>query len=178
MQTTYQMFIETTVPSDELIVSRTDLHGKITYANEVFAEISGYTLDELVGQHHNIVRHPDMPRSIFRSLWETLHKGEMWRGYIKNLRKDGGYYWVYAEVSGVYKDGVLVEYKSLRAPVEESKKHEMQRQYDELKRQEDKCCRAVIYLNSELVTKIEKLAAEQKRSSDELINEILSDTLF
>ena len=114
MQTTYQMFTETIVPNDELIVSRTDLNGKITYANETFAQISGYEIDELIGKPHNIVRHPDMPHSVFKTLWETIKRGEMWKGYVKNLRKDGGYYWVYAEVSRVFKNGVLVEYKSIR----------------------------------------------------------------
>ncbi|AOO64737.1 PAS domain-containing protein [Sulfurospirillum halorespirans] len=178
MQTTYQMFIETLVPSDELIVSRTDLQGNITYANETFAQISGYEVDELIGKPHNIVRHPDMPRSIFQTLWQSLAYGQMWRGYVKNLRKDGGYYWVYAEVSGVYKEGVLVEYKSLRAPIDEATKVIMQKAYDERKTQEEKISRAVIYLQSDLVEKLEKLAHEQKRSADEIMNEIVSDTLF
>ncbi|WP_318526680.1 PAS domain-containing protein [Sulfurospirillum oryzae] len=178
MQTTYQMFVETSVPSDELIISRTDLSGKITYANETFARISGYAIDELIGKPHNIVRHPDMPHSVFKTLWETLGRGEMWKGYVKNLRKDGGYYWVYAEVSGVYKDGVLVEYKSLRAPMDEETKIKMQREYDECKKDEENTSRAVIYLQSSLVEKIEKLAREKNRPADEIINEILSDTLF
>jgi len=178
MQTTYQMFIETIVPSDELIVSRTDLNGTITYANETFAQISGYEIDELIGKPHNIVRHPDMPYSVFKTLWETLRRGDMWKGYVKNLRKDGGFYWVYAEVSGVYKEGVLVEYKSLRVPMDEETKIKMQRIYDELKMKEENIARTVIYLQSDLVEKIEKLAQEKKRSSDDIVNEILNDTLF
>lgn len=178
MQTTYQMFTETIVPSDELIVSRTDLNGKITYANETFAQISGYEIDELIGKPHNIVRHPDMPHSVFKTLWETLERGEMWKGYVKNLRKDDGYYWVYAEVSGVYKEGVLVEYKSLRAPMDDEMKAKMQRIYDELKNKEENISRAVIYMQSDVVEKIEKLAHEKKRSPDDIINDILNDTLF
>lgn len=178
MQTTYQMFVETTVPSDELIVSRTDLSGKITYANETFAQISGYEVDELIGKPHNIVRHPDMPHSVFKTLWETLQRGEMWKGYVKNLRKDGGYYWVYAEVSGVYKDGVLIEYKSLRVPMDEETKVNMQRTYDEKCEQEEHKSRVVVYLQSDLVHKVETLAREKACSSDKIINDILGDTLF
>lgn len=178
MQTTYQMFIETIVPSDELIVSRTDLNGKITYANETFADISGYEIDELIGKPHNIVRHPDMPHSIFKTLWETLQRGEMWKGYVKNRRKDGGYYWVYAEVSGVYKDGVLVEYKSLRAPMDDEMKVKMQREYDEKREREEHNSRVVVYLQSELVQKVEILAREKGCSGDKVINDILGDTLF
>ncbi len=63
-----------------------------------------------------------MPRSVFKQMWNTIKSGSMWKGYVKNLRKDGGYYWVYAEVSGVFKDNELVEFKSLRVPVDESKK--------------------------------------------------------
>ena len=91
MKTTYQMFVETAVPHNQLIISRTNLQGIITYANETFADISGYSVEELVGQPHNIVRHPDMPKSIFGEVWKTLHNEEIWRGYVKNLRKDGGY---------------------------------------------------------------------------------------
>ncbi len=178
MQTTYQMFMETVVPSDELIVSRTDLSGKITYANETFSKISGYEMDELVGKSHSIVRHPDMPRSVFKELWETLHKGAMWKGYVKNMRKDGGYYWVYAEVSGVYKKGELVEYKSLRTPIDQETKAMMQALYDERKKAEEKCVRVVTYLQSHLVEKIEKLALEEKRMGDDIINALLNDALL
>ncbi|ATB68994.1 PAS domain-containing protein [Sulfurospirillum diekertiae] len=178
MQTTYQMFIETIVPSDELIVSRTDLHGNITYANETFAHISGYEIDELIGKPHNIVRHPDMPHSVFRTLWQTLKQEQMWKGYVKNLRKDGGYYWVYAEISGVYKDGVLVEYKSLRAPIEEETKIKMQREYDEKCEKEEGKSRVVVYLKSDIVHKVETLAREKACLGDTIMNDILSDSLF
>jgi len=178
MQTTYQMFMETVVPEGELIVSRTDLKGIITYANETFSKISGYEMGELVGKSHSIVRHPDMPRSLFKELWETLHKGAMWKGYVKNMRKDGGYYWVYAEVSGVYKDGVLIEYKSLRTPIDSEMKAKMQALYDARKRVEEKCVRVVTYMQSHLVEKIEKLASDEKCMGDTIINSLLNDALF
>ena len=178
MQTTYRMFIETEVPENELIVSRTDLKGNITYANETFARISGYEIAELIGKPHNIVRHPDMPSSVFKELWQTLKKGEIWRGYVKNLRKDGGYYWVYAAVSGVYKDGKLVEYKSMRSPMDKSRKEMMQQAYDTLKSKEEGVARAVIYLSSTNIEKLKKLAKDEAVLEDTIVDRILSDSLF
>jgi len=93
-----EFLYETEVPEEQLIVSRTDLEGKITYANDTFLRISGYTNDELIGQKHSIVKHPDMPDSIFKDLWKTIRDEEQWTGKIKNLRKDGGFYWVHANI--------------------------------------------------------------------------------
>jgi len=140
-----EYLFETEVPYDELIVSRTDLNGMITYANDTFVEISGYTKEELIGQHHNLVRHPDMPKAAFNELWDTIKKEQKWVGNVKNLRKDKGYYWVKATVSGVYKDGVLVEYKSVRVPISESEKLETLKKYDEIKHQTNDKKRYIIY---------------------------------
>ncbi|MGB3960699.1 MAG: PAS domain-containing protein, partial [Sulfurimonas sp.] len=101
-----EFLIETVVPEDELIISRTNLEGIITYANETFCTISGYREEELLGRSHNLVRHPDMPSSVFTELWHTLKEKKQWSGIVKNLRKDKGFYWVHALISGVYKDGV------------------------------------------------------------------------
>ena len=136
---------ETIVPSGELIVSRTDLKGNITYANETFALISGYTKDELIGKPHNIVRHPDMPKSIFKELWKDLETKGSWNGFVKNKRKDEGFYWVYAEVSRVFKDGILVEYKSIRTPISFEDKVKYQLLYDEIKKENNETTRRVIY---------------------------------
>ena len=136
---------ETIVPKEELIVSRTDLKGNITYVNETFAFISGYTADELIGKPHNIVRHPDMPKSIFKELWKDLDIKGSWSGVVKNKRKDEGFYWVYVEVSGVYKDGVLVEYKSIRTPISFDDKVKYQLLYDQLKKDANETTRRVIY---------------------------------
>lgn len=138
--------IETIVPSDETIISRTDLKGVITYVNETFAKISGYNIDELIGKPHNILRHPDMPKAAFSHMWQTIKDGKMWQGYVKNRRKDGGYYWVEAQVSGVYKDGVLVEYKSQRFPVSFEAKAKIQKKYDEMKLKNKDTIRVVQYL--------------------------------
>ena len=136
---------ETIVPKGELIVSRTDLKGNITYANETFALISGYEVDELIGRSHNIVRHPDMPKVIFKELWEDLKSKGSWSGIVKNLRKDEGFYWVFAEISGVFKDGKLVEYKSVRTPISFDEKLKYQLLYDELKKQNNEPIRKVSY---------------------------------
>ncbi|MBN2824453.1 MAG: PAS domain-containing protein [Campylobacterales bacterium] len=140
-----EFLIETIVPSDELIVSRTNLSGKITYANDTFALISGYSVEELVGEPHNIVRHPDMPSSVFEEMWAKLQKGQKWSGFVKNLRKDTGYYWVHATISGVYKDDRLVEYKSIRTPISFDDKLKYQRLYDKMRVENNERIRSVIY---------------------------------
>jgi aerotaxis receptor len=145
IDTSFDMFIETIVPHNELIISRTDLKGVITYVNETFAEISGYKPEELIGKPHNIVRHPDMPKSVYADLWKNLKEKESWSGYVKNMRKDRGYYWVHAHISGVYKDGELVEYKSIREPMDRPTKIEMQNLYDQMREKEENSCRVVLY---------------------------------
>ncbi|RXJ85752.1 PAS domain-containing protein [Arcobacter cloacae] len=136
---------ETIVPSGELIVSRTDLKGNITYANDTFALISGYKIGELIGRPHNMVRHPDMPKIIFSKLWEDLKTKGSWNGVVKNLRKDEGFYWVYAEISGVYKNNELIEYKSIRTPISFEDKIKYQLYYDQLKKQNNEPTRKIIY---------------------------------
>ena len=157
IDTSFNMFIETEVPENKLIISRTDLSGVITYVNDTFAEISGYEPSELIGKPHSIVRHPDMPKSVFKDLWDSIKEGKSWSGYVKNLRKDRGYYWVYAQISGVYKDGELVEYKSIREPVSQDKKIEMQNFYDSLREKEENFCRVVTYIECDKIEEIKKL---------------------
>ncbi len=81
-----------------MIISQTDLKGRITFANRKFCEVSGYKLDELIGSNHNIIRHSDMPRAIFAKMWSTIQGGQSWNGLVKNLRKDGLYYWIDTEI--------------------------------------------------------------------------------
>jgi aerotaxis receptor len=140
-----EFLIETQVPFEELIVSRTNLKGEITYANEAFADISGYTVDELIGKPHNIVRHPDMPKAVFKQMWQTIKEYKKWSGYIKNMRKDGGFYWVKAEVSGIFKDHVLCEYKSTRTPISYEEKLQAQKEYDAMKEVQGELKRYVTY---------------------------------
>jgi len=140
-----EFLVETTVPEHELIISRTDLEGNITYTNETFCEISGYKMSELIGKPHNIVRHPDMPKTVFAELWQTLEEKKQWIGVVKNLRKDKGYYWVEAIVSGVYKNGELIEYKSLRTPISYTNKLKYQRLYDSMREEHGEAKRTVTY---------------------------------
>ncbi|PLK50947.1 PAS domain-containing methyl-accepting chemotaxis protein [Uliginosibacterium sp. TH139] len=106
--------VETIIPSGVFIYSRTDLKGRITEANAAFAEISGFLREEMIGEPHNIVRHPDMPEAAFDDMWRTLKAGTPWRGVVKNRRKDGGFYWVEANVSPVRENGQVVGFQSVR----------------------------------------------------------------
>jgi PAS domain S-box-containing protein len=93
---------EVALRKNDFIVSKTDNIGRLTYCNPIFIEFSGYTEHELLGKQHNIIRHPDMPRAVFSLLWKTVQSGEEFMGYVKNLCKDGSYYWVYATVTPSY----------------------------------------------------------------------------
>ncbi|WJJ93771.1 PAS domain-containing protein [Neopusillimonas aromaticivorans] len=97
--------IETVVREDQYLISKTDMKGKIIYANPAFIEVSGYSRDELLGKPHNLIRHPDMPPEAFADLWDTLKEGKPWLGVVKNRRKDGSYYWVLANAYPVVEDG-------------------------------------------------------------------------
>lgn len=97
------------------IVSKTDLKGLITYVNPDFIEASGFTERELIGQPHNLVRHPDMPEEAFADLWRTLKQGRPWTGMVKNRRKDGGYYWVVANATPIFESGSVAGYMSVRS---------------------------------------------------------------
>src|SRR3954470_6773251 len=106
---------EVEVPAGRPLVSRTDIGGRITFANQDFVDISGYTLDELVGAPHNIVRHPDMPRQAFGNLWATIKAGRPWEGLVKNRTKAGDFYWVRANVTPEIIDGKVIGFVSIRS---------------------------------------------------------------
>lgn len=105
---------EVTFSPDEIIVSKTDRTGRITYANRVFMRVANYAEEELLGVQHNIVRHPDMPRGAFKHLWDTLKSGKEWFGFVKNMTKEGHYYWVFANVTPDVEAGQLIGYFSVR----------------------------------------------------------------
>ena len=125
--------VETTLHDDHYLISRTDIKGRITYANPAFVEISGFTRDELVGQSHNIVRHPDMPQEAFADLWTTLKAGSSWTGLVKNRRKDGGFYWVLASVTPVVENGNVIEYASVRVRAHPDQIRAAQARYSQLR---------------------------------------------
>lgn len=106
---------ERTFPADQRLISTTDLDSHITYCNEAFVAISGFTHEELIGQTHNLVRHPDMPPSVFAHMWETIRQGKPWMGVVKNRAKNGEYYWVSAYVTAIYEGGKISGYESVRS---------------------------------------------------------------
>lgn len=118
-------------PSEQL-VSITDTHGTIQYANPEFCRIAGYQLEELIDQPHNIVRHPDMPKAAFNDMWQKLKAEKPWRGMVKNRCKNGDYYWVDAYVTPVYQDQKVVGYQSVRCLPSAEQKHTAEKVYRQL----------------------------------------------
>jgi len=119
------------------IVSETDLKGIITYANRKFCEISGYTSDELIGKPHSIIRHPDMPKAAFEQMWKTIESGAMWHGFVKNLRKDGLYYWVETEITPLQdENGQIKGYMAARKPASRKNTEEAAQLYKKMLEQE------------------------------------------
>lgn len=127
---------ETILEDYAFLVSETDEKGNIIFANDDFCEIAEYTVDELIGKPHNIVRHPDMPKVAFKDLWDTVKAGKVWTGYVKNGTKSGGYYWVFATVFPTTTSEGSKGYLSCRrkASKEEIEEHEVL--YKELKAKE------------------------------------------
>jgi len=108
-----------------IIASKTDLKGMITYASKAFSDICGYSQEELLGKPHNIVRHPDMPKEAFSTLWKDIKSGKSWEGEVKNHKKDGGFYWVYAVISPEYdKTGKHIGYSAIRHDITAQKEVE------------------------------------------------------
>ncbi len=101
-------------PADELLVSSTNLKGEITHCNGAFQRVSGFAMDELLGQPHNIIRHPDMPAAAYKDMWRTIGRGQPWTGLVKNRRKNGDHYWVRANVTPIMQGGKPREYLSVR----------------------------------------------------------------
>jgi len=106
---------EKIMDENDFIVSKTDTKGFITYCNRIFVDMAGWSRDELIGANHNIIRHPDMPRIAFKILWDLISQKKEFFGFVKNLRKDGGYYWVLAYITAdVDLNGNIIGYSSFR----------------------------------------------------------------
>ena len=103
-------------PAHHRLISSTDKRGVIQHCNSAFVEASGFSREELIGKNHNIIRHPDMPASVFKEMWRTLESGQSWIGLVKNRRKNGDHYWVSAFVTPVYEGKSVVGYESVRVP--------------------------------------------------------------
>lgn len=129
---------ERTFGRDEIIVSKTDPKGRITYCNDVFRRVAGYTESELLGQPHSVIRHPDMPRCVFKLLWDTIAaKGEIF-AYVKNMARNGDHYWVLAHVTpSLDAAGSIIGYHSSRRLPKPSAVAAVEGLYRELKAKED-----------------------------------------
>ncbi|GIX41171.1 MAG: methyl-accepting chemotaxis protein [Leptospiraceae bacterium] len=118
---------------DIVLVSKTDLNGKITYANAGFERISEYQKGELIGKPHSVIRHPDMPRSAYYDLWATIQKGLPWRGYVKNRTKNGNFYWVDANIAPIFNKGNIIGYISVRRRISEEEKQKAEKFYQDIR---------------------------------------------
>ena len=129
--------VERVLADDQLIVSKTDLKGRLTYTNDVFLTISAIDEPDAIGRPHNLIRHPDMPRGIFRLLWDTLRSGEELFAYVQNLALDGAHYWVFAHVTPSRDaQGRTVGYHSTRRAVSASARTQVERLYADMRRVE------------------------------------------
>ena len=134
------------VPKDEeylfdanVIISQTNLSGTITYTNKSFCKISAYEADELIGKSHSIIRHPNMPKELFEKMWSVLQGGEVWTGIVKNLRKDGLYYWVDTEILPTRdQNGTITGYIAVRKPASRKNIQESEELYSKMLASENK----------------------------------------
>ncbi len=168
---------EVEVPQEKLIISRTDLDGKITYVNDTFAEICGYSAEELVGKAHNIIRHPDMPRSIFKQMWDTIKSGKEWEGVVKNLRKDSGFYWVKAKVSPLFEHGKIIGFKSSRSYVSPMERLKTEKQYARIREAEEGLVTLTVHLPSKEWRKLKKYADHKEINFQDAIKQLIYEHL-
>lgn len=166
--------VERSFGADELIVSKTDTRGVITYANDVFLRVSGYAMDEVMGRPHNLIRHPDMPRAVFQLLWDTLAERREIFAYINNLAADGGHYWVLAHVTPSYgPTGAVVGYHSNRRRPSPRAVERVRSLYDRLLAEERRqpSARAAVAASMPLLA---EALAEHGGSYDEFIWSIIN----
>lgn len=115
------------------LISETDLKGIITFVNRKFVEMTGYSKDEAVGQPHSMLRHPDMPKAAFKQMWDIIKEGKTWEGYVKNLRKDGKYYWVIVTiVPKKDEEGNIIGYIASRKMPDRQLLKTVEKQYKEM----------------------------------------------
>ncbi|MEQ1630925.1 MAG: PAS domain-containing protein [Planctomycetota bacterium] len=151
---------EITFGDEEIIVSKTDLKGRITYANDVFLKVAGYRASEVIGQPHSMIRHPDMPRSVFQLLWDTIQRGDEIFAYVVNLAKNGDHYWVFAHVTPTFDHrGEIIGYHSNRRSPDRAAVQRIQPIYAQLLREEQRHESkrdGIAAATRELVTMLEK----------------------
>jgi len=158
---------EVFLKEEDFIVSKTDTKSRILYGNKIFIQISGWREDELLGQPHNILRHPDMPRAAFKILYDHIQNGKEWFGFVKNLRKDGGYYWVFANISPTFdSNGNIIGYYSVRRKPRDGFKNVIEPLYKHLKSIEE------ISGMEGAIEEINKLAEKLNMSFNEIMLKI------
>lgn len=161
--------VEKTFRSDQIIVSKTDLQGRLTYVNSLFVEISGYPEAELVGEPHSVIRHPDMPRSVFRLLWDRISSGQEIFAYVVNLSADGGHYWVLAHVTPTFGgDGAIVGYHSNRRTADRATVARITELYGRLRAEESRHANARDAADAGMAL-LERELAEAGLSYDEFV---------
>jgi PAS domain S-box-containing protein len=160
--------VEKVMREDDFIVSKTDMKGRITYGNRIFIEFSGYSEHELLGTQHNIIRHPDMPRAVFKLLWDTLQEKRECNAYVKNMAKDGSFYWVFANVTPSFdKDGNITGFFSVRRKPKASAVKTLTGLYRTMLEAEQRAgARDAIAASTKILT---NLLAEKGMSYDELV---------
>jgi len=115
------------------LITRTDKRGIVTFASKAYREMTKYSKEELVGKPHSIVRHPDMPAAAFKQMWDTIKENKVWEGYVKNLRKDGKYYWVIVRIEPLYDDdGNKIGYTAIRKEPDRETILKMEQKYKEM----------------------------------------------
>jgi len=163
---------ELVMKEDDFIVSKTDLKGRITYCNEIFIQLAGMSEAELLGQPHNIIRHPEMPRLIFKLLWERVQKKKEIFAYVKNLSADGSYYWVYANVTAsIDEHNNIIGYYSVRRKPNPKNLPVIIDLYKTLLKEEQ---RGGLEASSSYLN---KLLSDHKKSYDQFINTIQNGSL-
>jgi len=149
---------EVPIYDDSLLITETDVKGIITYANRRFCKVSGYTKEELIGMPHSITRHPDMPEGLFSAMWKIISEKKIWRGYIKSLAKDGGYYWtlMYVQVK-LDEDDNIIGYTATRRKAYTAPRLDAEKKYKELQGEEhqndDYFMRAEFFHGNDLATR-------------------------
>ena len=138
-------------PGDELLVSSTNTKGEITHCNPAFVRVSGFVYDELIGQPHNLIRHPDMPAAAFKDMWSTIGRGKPWTGLVKNRRKNGDHYWVRANVTPILEGGKPVGYLSVRTKPGREEVQETEDLYARMRAQAEQGSQALVLRGGELV---------------------------
>lgn len=173
------------IVDEYVIISRTDTKGIITSVSSAFCEISGYKANELIGKSHNLIRHPDMPSQLFSDLWNTIQSGKMWQGDIKNLKKNGEYYWVKTKIHPIFdENGTIISYDAIREDI--TPQIELKKQQSILQEQSKSAAmgemismiahqwRQPLQAVSILIQKLPVLKMIDGKISDEMIDDVVS----